>query len=433
MSPNRGSHLESWTTALIDRGLLPGRLGRHVLSEFLRSLGLATCVFVGFFMLMSSLKFESEAETYGTNVATMVRALPFLLPYLLLFAIPMSFLVAGVLTFGRLEGTGEIGAMRAAGVRLSTVIGPPLAVAFIASLAMVFISDTGIEWGFSKVRSIVVSSGRASLMHKADNGKTLCVDSGERSYRIHRFGKNSSGSSPIAIVEFQDGSPQEVVLARDHELEIGGSDEPGEEEIDYFRFRLGGHETAPDGKGWARVLRPGEVVLAKRGRLELAFKNASAGKREVGAREHESGLSANIRQARDARAEVARLKDELTALGASADAKRKNKKSKRLIKETDEAVSTLRVYEMEIHRKISMAFSPVAMLLFGIAVGLRLGRGSRVAGFTVGIAAVALVYYPLWISGQGLAVSGALPPGPAVWAASALVGTGGAVWLSRII
>jgi lipopolysaccharide export system permease protein len=419
----------SWTATLIDRGLVPGRLGRHVLNEFLRSLGLATCVFVGFFMLMSSLKFESEAEAYGTNVATMVRALPFLLPYLLLFAIPMAFLVAGVLTFGRLEGAGEIGAMRAAGVRLSTVVGPPLAVALVASFGMIFICDTGIEWGFSNVRSIVVSSGRASLMHKADTGKTLCVDSGKRSYRIHRFGGDAGGASPIAIVEFRDGAPEEVVLARDHELEIGGSEVPGEEDLDCFRFRLEGHESAPDGKGWARVFRPGEVVLAKRGRLELAFRNASAGKREVGTREYESGLSANIRRARQARDELTALRNDL----ASVDPSGHGRAAKPMQKKLDEAVSTRRVYEMEIHRKISMAFGPIAMLLFGIPMGLRLGRGSRVAGFTIGIAAIAVVYYPLWISGQGLAVSGALPPGPAVWAAPALVGTGGAAWLSRIL
>ena len=96
-------------------------------------------------------------------------------------------------------------------------------------------------------------------------------------------------------------------------------------------------------------------------------------------------------------------------------------------------VEDLRVYEMEIHRKLSMAFSPLAMALFGIALGLRLGRGNRVVGFTVGIAAIAVVYYPLWISGQGLAASGVMPPGVAVWAAPALVASFGAAWLSRMV
>jgi lipopolysaccharide export LptBFGC system permease protein LptF len=55
------------------------------------------------------------------------------------------------------------------------------------------------------------------------------------------------------------------------------------------------------------------------------------------------------------------------------------------------------------------------------------------AAFTVGIAAIAVVYYPLWISGQFLAVSGTLPAILSVWAAPVLVGGGGAVWLSRMV
>ncbi len=86
---------------------------------------------------------------------------------------------------------------------------------------------------------------------------------------------------------------------------------------------------------------------------------------------------------------------------------------------------------MEIHRKLSMAFTPLALLLFGIPLGLGLGRGGPLVGFTVGIAAIAFVYYPLWIAGQWLASSGVLPPVVSVWAAPVLVGGGGAVCLSR--
>ncbi|GAG50791.1 unnamed protein product, partial [marine sediment metagenome] len=95
--------------------------------------------------------------------------------------------------------------------------------------------------------------------------------------------------------------------------------------------------------------------------------------------------------------------------------------------------TVVRFIEMEIHRKLSMAFAPLALALLGIPLGLRLAGGGVLAGFTVGIAAIALVYYPLWASGQGLALSGFLPPVFSVWVAPVLLGGGGAVWLSRMV
>ncbi len=92
----------------------------------------------------------------------------------------------------------------------------------------------------------------------------------------------------------------------------------------------------------------------------------------------------------------------------------------------------LRVEEMEIHRKLSFAFGPLALVLLGIPLGLKLGRGGRVAGFVVGIAAVAVFYHPLWFCGQGLATAGTLHPGISVWMANAAAGAVGAVWLSRM-
>ena len=435
--------------ALIRRNILPGRLGRHVLFEFLRALGLALCVFTGFFLLMTSMKFESQAEAYGTNVSTMVETLPYFLPYLLLFTVPISFLVAGVLAFGKLEGNGEIGAMRAAGVRLTTVLAPALAVALLATVPMLALANSGIEWGFGQAREIIIASGRASLTHKAATGKTLAVGAGNRSYRIHRFRAGPDGDSAIAIVEFEDGAPRELVLARDHELEIAVDRRSDDHAMDIFRFRLAGGDAAPDGKGWARVFRPGEVLLAAEGRLEFAFESVTRGRRSVGSREYEQGIAGNVRVASELASSLsalegkqaeaaAELATELAAGGtpSAATVDRLDAATQRCgaaRADLAEAVEDLRIYEMEIHRKMSMAFSPLAMALFGIALGLRLGKGSRVAGFTIGIAAIAVVYYPLWISGQGLAASGVLPPGVAVWAAPALVGAAGAAWLSRMV
>ena len=91
----------------------------------------------------------------------------------------------------------------------------------------------------------------------------------------------------------------------------------------------------------------------------------------------------------------------------------------------------LRSCEMEIHRKLSFAFAPLALALLGIPIGLRFARGGRLAGFGVGVAVIAFFYYPVWFAGQGLATSGALPAALSVWAVQIIAGVSGAIWLSR--
>jgi len=70
---------------------LLGRLQRYVAAEFLRALALATAVFSGFFILMASLQFDGDARKYGTDVLTLVGALPYFMPYILCFSLPLAF------------------------------------------------------------------------------------------------------------------------------------------------------------------------------------------------------------------------------------------------------------------------------------------------------------------------------------------------------
>jgi lipopolysaccharide export LptBFGC system permease protein LptF len=196
-------------------------------------------------------------------------------------------------------------------------------------------------------------------------------------------------------------------------------------------------------------VRPGEAALARRGEIALAVASPVERRSDFGTREYAEGLSANVRRAKKLRGEFASLErgqlEAAVGLGAAvlAGGAASGETVSRLEgalagadrsrSELARRTAELRRLEMEIHRKLSVAFAPLALAFLGIPLGLRLGRGGRLAGFAVGIAAIAFVYYPIWISGQGLAASGALPAGPAVWAAPALVGGCGAAWLSRMV
>ena len=382
-----------------------GRMQRHVLGEFLKALALSAGVLTGFFVLMLLLSLEGDAKKYGTDLLSLAGVLPYLLPYLLCFSLPMAFLVAAVLTFGRLEGSGEIASMRAAGMRLTTVAGPVLVLALVTAAPIVVMVDSGLEWGFARARERVLESGRVSLLSRAGIGTTLRVDTKERSFRIHRFGEGADGNKPLAIVEFTGGAPREVVLARDHTLEAETT-----AETDVLRFQI----PEPTGErpfGWARISKPGEVLLARSGQVTITVESAAKQRDEFLGKDWAHGLSRNVRDAKKVREGLAGFEGHRH--------------------EVD--VRRLRALDMEINRKLSFAFGPLALALVGIPLGLWLARGGKLTGFIVGIAAIALFYYPLWFAGQGLATAGVLPAGIAVWMAHIAAGGAGAAWLSRMV
>ncbi|MHC4253931.1 MAG: hypothetical protein ACYS9X_32860, partial [Planctomycetota bacterium] len=74
-SAPEGDEMEAGSPGPAGRRWL-GRLQRYVAAEFLRALALAAAVFTGFFILMVSLQFEGDARKYGTDVMTLVGALP---------------------------------------------------------------------------------------------------------------------------------------------------------------------------------------------------------------------------------------------------------------------------------------------------------------------------------------------------------------------
>jgi lipopolysaccharide export system permease protein len=433
-------------------------LRRYALAEFLRKLALAGGVFTGLMILMMAVRLARRAERYGTDLPTLLGVVPYLLPYLLTFSVPMAFLVAAVLAFGKLESTGEVLAARAAGVRLTGIVWPVLATALAASAVIVFLTDAGVDWGFDRARERVLSSGGAAVLRRAESGKTFVVDTPGRSWRVHRFGERD-GREPLAIVEFRRGSVGEVVLAREHALDSpspevhaprgGTGTRPDGGKWDLLRFRLGVEGGSGARAGWIEITRPGEAALAESGEFSLAVESAAERRRSFADRNYARGLSENVRDARRSRERLGELeREELDrAAGLAALLAAGLPASARAAATLDEAVeaadlsrhsldaeaSRLRSVEVEVHRKLSTAFAPLAFALLGIPLGLALGRGGHLTGFAVGIALIAFVYYPLWMLGQGLASSGVLPCGVGVWAAPVLVGACGAVWLSRVV
>ena len=95
------------------------------------------------------------------------------------------------------------------------------------------------------------------------------------------------------------------------------------------------------------------------------------------------------------------------------------------------ARSTWSQYEVEIHKKFSLAVACIVFVLLGAPIALRFPRGGvgLVIGASLGVFAL---YYVCLIAGESMADDGVLPPWVAMWAANLIFTLVGVLLFSRM-
>ncbi|HEY6009578.1 MAG TPA: LPS export ABC transporter permease LptF [Geobacteraceae bacterium] len=336
-------------------------LCREISTPFL--LGMAT--FTSVLLLGRLMRLADLVVAKGVPLVDIARLVVYLLPYFCLLTIPMAFLLALLLAFGRLSADSEVTAMKGCGIGLYGLLPPVLACACVTYLATALIAVYAVPWGnnsFKKlVYSVAQSHANMTIKERVFNddipGIILYVD---------RFRKD-------------DGLMHGVLI----------QDERNPEEPTTIFAETGGIFTDPAAKVVRLQLTNGSIHHARRG----------DGYRRVDFSEY--ALSIDLNQA---------------AKGGGRD---------ELDMTLGELRSGLRLpglhpklrldMELELHRRFALPFACFVFALVGVPLGIQNQRSGKGAGFAVSIG-VLLVYYIVLAAGKALGQRGLLPAAGAVWA-----------------
>jgi len=132
-------------------------LSLYIIREIASLFLLGIMVFTLILLMGRLIKLTDLVITRGVPLADVSRMILYLMPSFLVFTIPMAFLLAVLLAFGRLSADNEITVMKAGGISLMQLMPPVVLCGVCAALLTLAASTVGVPWGNSAFKSLSFS------------------------------------------------------------------------------------------------------------------------------------------------------------------------------------------------------------------------------------------------------------------------------------
>jgi lipopolysaccharide export system permease protein len=358
--------------------ILRNYLLKEFAGPFLMTLGLLSFVMV---VVGNLKKIADLVINKGVDIFSVVKIFILMAPYILTYALPISILVAVLMSLGRLSSDNEIIAIRASGINLFQLILPLLTIGLVLSLALALFNDRAASYAHFAYRKTLIEVGVKNPTAAFEEG--VFINSFQKYILfIYKVDQKLNKLINVRIYEPQgDDQPTRTIVAKSGEfiavpenntvklkLMDGTSDEPDPNNpTNFYKLNFRTY-----------FMNLNLADAQKKRNIEKKYKEMTI---------HE--LSS----------EIAKLKKE-------------NINPAPLI--------------TEIHEKLALAFSCFIFVLMGAPLAIITRR--REKSINIGIAIlIIVVYYPLFIGCEALAMEGFISPAVTMWAPNILFGILGSV------
>jgi lipopolysaccharide export system permease protein len=380
-------------------------LHRYLTGQVLASLVLTVAVFTFVVLLFNVLQQILPLLVSGkVQLGLVLKAIGLLIPFGCVYALPMGFITAALLVFGRFSADQELTAARASGISLLSLVTPVLLISLLCcGLSAWFNLELGPR---SRVQYIqLLSQLRAELVSaQLPEGRYIPVST---NYIFHVDRNHNGNLQGVMIFRLEGGTNVETTLRAPR----------GQIEIDVTNNQIILHlfDARSVTRGGARV---GITAFPK---LTLNFDLNT-----VTNRSGKPKLSDMT---------FWQLRDELRDMeqriglppGAGLTAVELRAQARELSKERKDLTEPIRV---EMHREVAFSFACFGFTLVGIPLGIRVHRRETNIGIAMALGLVA-VYYSFMLVGKGLSGHPEWVPHLIFWLPNFIFQAVGAVLLWR--
>jgi LPS export ABC transporter permease LptG len=188
----------------------PNILDRYILREFVKVLALVIVSVVALFVIVEYTEIARDVRENGVAASTLLRYFRFQIFTVLNWTLPISVLVATLVTFGILSKNNEVTAIKSNGVSLYRIAAPIVFVAAIISLLAYFILDFVLPY----------SNQRVYQLKRRIEGKTAITSSQQKLWYLGKgryiinflaYDTNAKRLTQVQVFEFH---PSDFRLTR---------------------------------------------------------------------------------------------------------------------------------------------------------------------------------------------------------------------------
>lgn len=339
-------------------------LGLYIIREIASLFLLGIAVFTLVLLMGRMIKLTDLVISRGVSPLDVGLMIIYLMPSFLVFTIPMAFLLAVLMAFGRLSGDNEITVMKAGGISLMQLMPPVVLCGGVATALTLCASVLGVPWGNNAFKELSVKvlkenvavTIREKLFWDEIPGVVLYTD---------RYDEQNRALKGVVIHDGRDQRRPLTIFAEGGA--VGGG--PGPQDLRLV-LNDGSIHSAGDDREY-RLVSFGEYVMTVRG----IGKGGAASRNEA-----DMQVAELMRQSADpSLPEQSRLK-------AAA----------------------------ELQGRFSFPLASLVFAVLAVPLGIQNRRSGKSAGFSLSIG-ILLAYYILLSLLRTLAERGTLPPPLALW------------------
>jgi len=348
---------------------MPAIIYRYLLLEILPPFGVGLLGFTAIVFLGRLMKITQMIVVKGVGMVEVLQTCLYLLPYLLVFTLPMAATVGILLSLTRLSVDREVMALKTAGMSFMQLLPPILAFSLAAAGVTLMLTVFGSPWGQQATRDLLNNVAK-KLADLGLQEQVFNTDFQGLMLFANQVSSRGGGLKGIFVYDFRDQENPSTVYAQSGQLSYDEAQESMMMELkDGYVFRWG--EEEKDLSRW-------QVVDFKSYRLPLQI--FSFGLKGGGRSESEMSL----------RELVIRLRHE----PAGSDLYNRAM--------------------VELNQRFAMPVGALILCLIAMPLGLSHRQQGRTWGLIVGLA-LFLVYYIIFTASWRLAVGFKINPALAPW------------------
>lgn len=362
---------------------------RYIFRELLSPFTLNLLFFTLVFLLTEILEITDMIVNYKIGLVTVLRFLSYSMPFFLLFIIPMSVMMAVLLTFLKLSSDNEIIALNACGVSLYQLMPPVVAFCVCGCLVTGVMAIEGVPWGRLAMKYLTIEVARSHI----DIGLK------ERTF-------NTSFKGVVMYVNRIDPRNKELI-------DVFIQDERTADTAITVVAPRGKMAADPENLKFQLRLFDGtinQVSLERRTANTIRFDVYDI------SLDMEKALTGMKRQPKDGdEMRLSELRQNIRAAEAAGNKDR-------------------RYYDhlIEYHKKFSIPFACVSLGILAVPLGIQSKRARRSYGLALGIV-LFLSYYLMLSAGIAFGETGRYPPAIGLWVPNIVTGLIGLYLLARTV